>query len=587
MIDGHLQSAGVFLIVLAVASAAQAQTCPAPVANCGSLSGVAPVALSSRNHYFGYNGQVLPLIGISYEYLPHVCLYSSVNPQLVNQYVNLTNYQTVFSTLASNHNNIVRLVAIFNSSPGFHDQNNTAPFPHEAPFVWNATLKKWDPSQPIDPTWINDLEAVVCSAYSNDLIVEVTLFDPWDPSYTYSPFNDTVTTNSSGFSAQQYFASFEFSNMTDGPQNSTGRTNQTNALTAVVNRLKNYPNVIWQIANEPDFDPSGTGLIPSIVAWEQAMANKVRSLDTTHLIMVNGHYTGGSCGSACAALAWNVTNDGYPSIESAHYTAINTPNFDGAIALMRDTNPSITAQKGNVAFGFDENQPVSSTNYPWRKAADMRAEVWEFLMYTGGLFNGYSLDKTMQGSKDASTQLGALYNTLTTTSIGGKSVYLNFDAMHQTTCITGNWCAGLTGWGQLEVRTSEVGCTPTQPANIYWATMSDDPTLLVNAAALYLHHGVAMSKANQSPPGPPINDSYFELTCGDGNSSGYQTNVTVTLPKGCFNIQWVQPATGVSLSSWWVSSPYANGGVLPLTSPLYSDDVALLVRRQLSGTCAL
>lgn len=168
-----------------------------------------------------------------------------------------------------------------------------------------------------------------------------------------------------------------------------------------------------------------------------------------------------------------------------------------------------------------------------------------------------------------------------------KGPLLNFDAMLQTTCTTGNWCAGLTAWGQRELLTAEVGCTPAQATNVYWSTMSDGPQLLVDAAVLYLHHGVPMSQANQFPSGPPINDSYFELPCGDGQSSGYQTSVTVTLPKGCFNIQWVQPATAVVLSSEWVSSPYANGGVLPLLSPLYSDDVVLLARRQLSGLCGL
>ncbi len=120
---------------------------------------------------------------------------------MVDQYVNLTNYPTVFSTLHGNHNSIVRLIAIFNSSPGFHDQNNTAPFPHEAPFVWNGT--KWDPTEPIDPTWLNNLEAVVCPAYGNDLVVQVTLFDPWNPSWNYSPFNPAMTANASGFTGQQ------------------------------------------------------------------------------------------------------------------------------------------------------------------------------------------------------------------------------------------------------------------------------------------------------------------------------------------------------------------------------------------------
>lgn len=533
-------------------------------------------------------GQTGPLLGISYEYLPHVCLYSTVSPQLVNQYVNLTNYSTVFSTLHGNHNNIVRLIAIFNSSPGFHDQNNTGPFPHEAPFVWNGT--RWDPTQPIDPTWLNDLEAVVCSAYGNDLVVQVTLFDPWNPSWTYSPFNPAMTANSSGFTGQQYFASFDAVTTDMQAANKTARTNQEAALTAVVNRLKKYPNVIWQIANEPDFNTvGGLGVIPDVVVWEQAMAGIVRTLDPTHVIMVNGHYTGAStCGTACASFSWSVAEGAYPTIESAHYTTVNKTSFVGAIALLRDTSAGVAGNIAGVAIGFDENQPVSSTNFPWRTVKDMRAEAWEFLMYTGGLFNAYTLDKTNQNSISASTQLGTLYNILNTTSIGGISVAVNFNAMRQVTCGTGEWCIGIGAWGQGETNANEIGCLPQQAANIYWSTMSDFATSQPDASVLYIHHGVPMSQADQTPPGPPINDGYYEVPCFTKAGSGYQTSLTVTLPKSnCYNVQWVEPDSGVVLSSQWYSSPFDDGGVIPLTSPLYSDDVVLLVRRQLSGLCGL
>ncbi|HEY6320299.1 MAG TPA: hypothetical protein VJA16_01940 [Thermoanaerobaculia bacterium] len=105
-----------------------------------------------------------------------------------------------------------------------------------------------------------------------------------------------------------------------------------------------------------------------------------------------------------------------------------------------------------------------------------------------------------------------------------------------------------------------------------------------NASVLYIHHGLPMS---QIPGGPSAFDGYSEAPCGNGQSTGYQTTSTIILPRGCWNIQWVEPRTGVVRASNWYSSPFDNDGVITVPSPLYTDDTVVLVRRQLSGFCAL
>lgn len=114
---------------------------------------------------------------------------------------------------------------------------------------------------------------------------------------------------------------------------------------------------------------------------------------------------------------------------------------------------------------------------------------------------------------------------------------------------------------------------------IYWSTMTSP-----NASVLYIHHGLPMS---QIPGGPSAFDGYSEAPCGNGQSTGYQTTSTIILPRGCWNIQWVEPRTGVVRASNWYSSPFDNDGVITVPSPLYTDDTVVLVRRQLSGFCAL
>jgi len=547
----------VLLSCLLVASGAQAQTCPAPVANCSPTG--APVAPSSNHHYFVYNGQTVPLLGMSYENICHICLLPT---QFASQYCSLTNYPTVFSTLNGNKNNIIRLVAIFNSSPGFHLQGS--PFPHEQPFVWNGS--RWDLSQPIDSTWLKDIEAVVCSAYSNGIIVEVTLFDPWDPAWAHSPFNPVNTLNSNqGFTADQYFASFD--NPTANPptdsnsQNIQARTWQKGALTAVVNQLKKYPNIIWQIANEPDFNIPGNVPIANVVAWEKAMAQAVQASDNTHMIMINGHSSG--------SFAWNISG---ATIESAHYTQVNSPGLEGAIGLMRDS--TYNAQKLAVALGFDENQSVPSDQYGFRTTDDVRAEAWEFVMDAGGLFNGYSYNMSTP-SQNVSKQLKFLYNQLTLTSIGGVNVAMDFNSMLQTSCGSGYWCtlAPTPTWGTRDL---SPGCS-SLTQNIYWSTMSSS-----HAEVLYIHHGVPMS---QRVNGPAVFDGYSETSCGDGSTSGYQTTLQFTVPvTGCWNLQWVEPKTGVVRASRWYGAT-AGQVFTSVDKPYYTDDAAVFLRFGYSGPC--
>src|SRR6185436_15333749 len=98
-------------------------------------------------------------------------------------------------------NNVLRLWGIFNHSPGTAGFN--APFADEQPFKvcnlvqgnWvcgSGTGTKWD-LRFINSNYLANLEAVVCAAYNKDVVVEVSLLDPWDGDWTKGPFNSNNT----------------------------------------------------------------------------------------------------------------------------------------------------------------------------------------------------------------------------------------------------------------------------------------------------------------------------------------------------------------------------------------------------------
>src|SRR6185295_6482600 len=161
---------------LLLASAANAVVlCPSPASVTPTG---AKVAVSTANpQYFTYKGQLIPLVGISHEYICHI-----PQPQRDAQYCTLASYPDIFASMKTNKNNVQRLWAIFNHSPGTGPYG--APFTNEQPFI--RTGGKWD-LRTINNNYLNNLEKVVCEAYMNDIVVELTLLDPWDGDWLTGP----------------------------------------------------------------------------------------------------------------------------------------------------------------------------------------------------------------------------------------------------------------------------------------------------------------------------------------------------------------------------------------------------------------
>lgn len=546
----------VLALLLSMAPAEAVISCPAT----GTPPGT-PVAVSASNpQYFTYKGILTPLVGMSHEYICHI-----PQPARDSIYCTLASYPGVLGTLQTNKNNVIRLWTIFNHSPGTGPFG--APFTNEQPFMRSGG--KWDLRSP-DNTYLANLEAVVCAAYNKDIVVEVSLLDPWDGDWTTGPFNPANTVSyvdpndatkmvTPGFSQEHHFISYENpATKTDSTSAAKeARKHQKRAIEDVVNRLKKYPNIIWEVANEPDY--IGGGATPQSVAdFEKDMIAVIRAKDTAHPIMVNGHTDDPVNGTT---FAWTMTN---AKAASLHYTRHTSSTLYGAIELQRTA--AYDAARANMPLAFNENRFVSGTA---RTADAVRSEAWEFMLNEGGMFDAYSIDRSAPAAQNASAQLAALHDFLIAPAVpAAVPTYISNLATVQKTSCNGasDWCKGLPAYG-----TSDTGAC-MQTANAYWATMKSNTDL-----ALYIHHATQMSGTF---------GGYAAKPCGDGTpGNGYSTSsLQYRVPQaGCWSVVWIDPATGTKLAGGIVNLP-ANTWLTPSSFPYYRHDIAFLATF-VGGSC--
>lgn len=519
----------------------------------------AKVAVASNPQYFTYKGQLIPLVGISHEYICHIA-----QPLRDAEYCTLATYPTVFATMKANKNNVQRLWTIFNHSPG---QGPTgAPYANEQPFL--RTGGKWD-LRTINQTYLNNLEKVVCEAYKNDIVVELTLLDPWDGDWATGPFNaaNTVTypdpanvavNVTPGFALEEHFMRYENGSGTADNTSAAkeARKGQKLAIQSIVNKLKRWPNVIWEVANEADFE----NVTPThLNTFQNAMIAHIKTYDTTHPIMVNTHTK--ALSPEPGTFAWNLTG---ANAQSLHYTRITDARY-GAIELQRDG--TLTAARANYPIAFNENRFISASA---RTAIAVRNEAWEFMLNEGGLFDAYSIDRSALSVQNASTQLGPLYNFLTGAVVSPVPASIsNLATMQQTTCNgASDWCTGLPAYGA-----SDQGTCTAQASNAYWATMKSSTDL-----AVYVHHGTQMSGTF---------GGYAPKGCDNtvpGNGYRHPSFQYRVPQSGCWSAVWIDPTTGNVISGGLVNL-VANTLYSPSTYPYYRHDIAFLARFVQAGSC--
>jgi PKD repeat protein len=584
---------------LVLAASAGAQTCPLPE-TCSNIAG-SPVKLSLSGHYFEtYTTPPIFLTGQTYEYLCHVS-------QPLNQpsTCTLENYCKLFSDMQGNLNNVIRVEAIFDHSPGSMNNCNTGtqtpcpdlptdqsfcnanpracccPYAHEQPFTYKCAssspgCKKWslvtlvpDPKNPgqkvlgadLDNQYLTNLESVVCDAYKKGIVVEVSLFNVWDGKWETSPFNQNNTVpgphGTQGFTQQAYF----MTTPTDSNQaNLDARTAQLGAVDAVVQQLMKYPNIIWEVANEPDLvhptvGPDGHTLLPApapsqVFSWQQLIIAEIRKYDTSHLVEIEGHYLNPSNPNDYT-FAWK---DPYAKVEGAHYTNIEGTGLYGAITLLQNFYyPQLINQPMPVSF--NENTQLPNAN-PMRNDDAVRAEAWDFAFSGGALFNGYSLQYGHSFAKNLKQQLFTLSNFLLPLTKSAVAIAFLDDMRQVKSCDGSDWCNIVQPNGATLVSgTRDEGKCANSGANLYFSSLKSvqDPYgFVVDDYPIYFHHGQIV---NNQTPGYGTKFNYYVAmpSCFDPaqpSVGGYQTTGIrySVADDGCYIEHWLDPVTGSDIA---------------------------------------
>jgi len=529
-----------------------------------STAAAVPITIDPLNpHYFNYNGQTIALVGASGDYLCHVSCATA--PGTTCDMTTRSNGTTVVTSdflcrfesyvpyiadLKTRGGNTMRLYISLNHSPGW--QKNGTPYDFEEAFPWNGT--KWDLGSVWSTTFFNRVRAVLTEAQNNGVIVEVTLFDPWDGDYQFSPWNPPNNVQGTGWTNRAYYSSFQPGETCPAIQSYAitdpdPRHKQIALLQRTAFRLNDFNNFYWEIANEPELSnpPSGVSSAAA-TAWHDCMVQQLQSYEATqpngnHLIGVNYH---------AKTSIDSLTNGSFPlsspyvAVVNSHYAVVANGTADpyGGVLMIRDYNNGVYGQLGRI-FGFNEGRFTPDLSQsPDRSGWSARAEAWEFMLNGGGAFDHLGYDwKNNTVAHNVRTYLGKLNTFL-------QSVSLQNMSRKVTGSLPSFIVSGLPAYGT----TSSFG-------NTYWGAMQWDK----NQFVLYIHHSTLST------------DSFKRYVPTASGTFHHTLQLQLGTQTGNFLAEWIDPPTGTVLSS----VPFAWNGVsytLP-QSPDYNFDIALRIKR--------
>lgn len=298
-----------------------------------------PISLNQENpHYFSYKGKATILITSGEHYG------AVMNPDF--------EYKIYLKTLEKNGLNLTRTMTgcYFEPAGAFGISKNTlAPDKQILLCPWKraADSTKFDLSQ-WNKAYFIRLKDFLSEAQKRSVIVELSLFCPFyeEIQWELSPFNIKNNVNGLG----------------DIPRTDVYLLDKNNGLLAIqermvrklVDELKGFPNLIYEICNEPY-----AGGIP--LEWQDHISKIIvdaeESFNNKHLISQN-----------IANGFWKIKNPNpRVSIFNFHYA---TP--PKAVSLNYSLNKVI-----------GENE----TGFNGQKDSTYRKEAWEFILAGGGLFN--------------------------------------------------------------------------------------------------------------------------------------------------------------------------------------------------------
>ncbi len=314
---------------------------------------IKPISLAPKNpHYFDYKGKPTILITSGEHYG------AVLNPDF--------DFVSYLKELKRNGLNLTRTMsgAYFEPSGAFNIQQNTlGPDPQKftCPFARSNVENTFEKGAKFNlDTWNPDyflrLKAFMKEAEKQDVIVELALFCPFyeDAQWMLSPFNSINNINGIGNITRNDPYNLD--------KNGDLLAVQEKMVRKIVDELRDFPNLIYEICNEPYF--GGVTL-----EWQEHIS-KVIAVAEKNFIYQH-------------LISQNIAN-GTQKILNAN-PLVSIFNFHYAAPPVAVTSN----------FGLNKVIGENETGFKGQKDSTYRKEAWEFILAGGGLFNNLDYSFTV------------------------------------------------------------------------------------------------------------------------------------------------------------------------------------------------
>jgi hypothetical protein len=558
---------------------------PPPTAASGASLAAAS---TTSQHYFSYNGAPIALVGVSADNACHFYVTGAGQ-------CNYGNYTTFINDVAAQGLNVIRLWVSIVGGPastaggactGSTGSVSDNPFTYDASHGTLNGVGRFYLDSP-NQDYFTRLFNVVSYAQSKNpnIFVEVTLFAPTTNFVGVGPYGAGHAYLSNQTRLTGFTDTANFTNA-NSAEYLAMKTYLFNVIHWTVDKLYSFPNIYFEVANEPEdvrlsgTHPPGCGNDSqtdpaTVAAWQNAIATELKNYETinyvntgkiarNHLVAVEPLTT-----TAADTFVGSGVNASAGSVINSHYTTINpqgslSPYGLGSIKMIRMYNSQAKI------FGFNETKITCGGGNTGGSVDAGRAEAWEFMADQGGVYDQFGYNCGTSDYTETRRQMGVLRRFLANQQVNVVYGTRTSDTTAPSWVNPGQYAA-------FESATS---------SHKFWAALEPTNNAANKRWLLYVHH---------SNPRNLVNDGYSAVI----TAGAYRENLSVCLgaASGNYVVRWVfDPKNAVDSagnfnsaavrtdSFFWpgatTCTPGGAGSIPLQQSPPYNYDLALSVSTQ-------
>jgi len=559
------------------------------------------------SHYFVSSaGRPVPLVGVSAD---NACHMNKTAPGQCN----ISNYQQIISDAAGYGLNVIRLWVDIGGQPNsgcvydaVNSDPNDQPFEYDGSSTLADNLGRWHLDTK-NPGYFQRLQNVVAYAASLNMYVEVTIFSPQTPYLALSPWYPGHAYLKNGTPLTGFTDPAQFVNAASA-QYLAMKTYVFNVADWTVDYLYSYPNVYYEVANEPEWinpprqplcngwNTQSTTSAATVAAWQNAIANELKAHMATKGVSQqvaveastftdadqfrSGKRPGGPTGAGPFTAEASIIN--------SHYTRMNPATSTG----IRDGLGAIRLGRAYYSqakiLGFNETKIVAGgcnlSPNSMEGVAEGRAEAWEFMVNQGGVYNQFGYACPIPTCPPPSTPSTAYYCE-TRRQMGALRSFLAGPVNIGRNLITSTSGVGPNAppdW----INVLPYPEPPPTGINKFWAAVEPTATAAARRWLLYIHRskdrGLVQDGYRQVPNQPPFHETGLSVCLGaaSGTYTAYWINPAFPVQNGAVNPIVVNGAPATQTINWTGMTgcvPGGAGSVALNTSPAYAYDIALFI----------